>query len=79
MTVSGGMLHIDAERRAEETQEEKGYVRQEVYYGSLSRSLPLPAGVTEADITAAYKDGVLEVRVPAPKGETGTKIAVNRA
>lgn len=79
VTVSDGMLHIDAERRAEEKQEEKGYLRQEVRYGSLSRSLPLPAGVTEADITAAYKDGVLEVRVPAPKRETGKKVAISKS
>jgi HSP20 family protein len=52
LTVSGGMLHIKAERREEERREEKGYVRQEVRYGSLSRSLPLPGGVTGADITA---------------------------
>ena len=79
VTVSDGMLHIDAERRAEEEREEEGYVRHEVHYGSLSRSLPLPAGVTEGDITAAYKDGVLEVRVHAPTRETGKKIAVSRS
>lgn len=79
VTVSDGTLHIDAERHTEEQREEKGYLRQEVHYGSLSRALSLPAGVTEADITAAYKDGVLEVRIPAPKRETGTKIAISRA
>jgi len=40
-------------------------VRQELRYGSLSRSLPLPEGVTEADIAATYKAGVLEIRVPS--------------
>jgi len=52
LTVSDGMLHIQAERREAEKREEKGYLRQEVRYGSLSRLLPLPQGVTEADITA---------------------------
>jgi HSP20 family protein len=79
VTVSDGMLRIDAERHVEQVQEERDYVRQEVHYGSLSRSLPLPAGVTEAAISAAYRDGVLEVRVPAPKGETGRKIAISRS
>jgi HSP20 family protein len=77
VTVSDGMLHIDAERRKEEMQEGKGYLRQEVRYGSMSRSLPLPAGVTEADITATYKAGVLEVRIPEPKQEKPKKIAIN--
>ena len=79
LTVSHGMLHIEAERRQEEKREEKDYVRRELRYGSLSRSLPLPAGVTEADITATYKDGVLEIRIPAPKHEPAKKIAISKA
>jgi HSP20 family protein len=71
LTVSDGMLHIGAERREEEKREEKGYLRHEVRYGSLSRSLPLPEGVTEDDITATYEAGVLEIRVPEPKRGTG--------
>ncbi len=78
LTVSHGMLHIQAERREEEKREEKGYVRRELRYGSLSRSLPLPEGVTEADITATYKDGVLEIRIPAPKHEPAKKIAISK-
>jgi HSP20 family protein len=76
LTVSDGMLHIDAERREEKKTEEKGYVRQELRYGSVSRSLPLPAGVTESDITPTYKNGVLEIRVPEPKHEPAKKIAI---
>ena len=79
LTVSGGILHIEAERRVEEKREEKGYVRRELRYGSLSRSLPLPEGVTEANITATYKAGVLEIRIPEPKREPAKKIAVSKA
>ena len=79
LTVSDGMLHIEAERREEEKREEKGYLRHELRYGSLSRSLPLPEGVTEADITATYKAGVLEIRIPEPKREPAKKIAVSKA
>lgn len=79
LTVSGRMLHIEAERREEEKREEKGYVRRELRYGSLSRSLSLPEGVIEADITATYKAGVLEIRVPAPKRETAKKIEISKS
>jgi HSP20 family protein len=79
LTVSDGILHIEAERRVEEKREEKGYVRQELRYGSLSRSLPLPEGVTEADITATYTAGVLEIRIPEPKREPAKKIAISKA
>ena len=79
LTVSDGMLHIEAERREEEKREEKGYLRHELRYGSLSRSLPLPEGATAADITATYKAGVLEIRIPEPKREPAKKIAVSKA
>jgi len=79
LTVADGMLHIEAERREEEKREEKGYVRQELRYGSLSRSLPLPEGVTEADISATYNAGVLEIRIPEPKRETAKKIAISKS
>lgn len=79
LTVSDGMLHIEAERREEEEREEKGYVRRELRYGSLSRSLPLPEGVTAADVTATYKAGVLEIRVPESKREPARKIAISKS
>jgi HSP20 family protein len=79
LTVSSGMLHIEAERREEEKREEKGYLRQELRYGSFSRSLPLPEGVTADDITATYKAGVLEIRVPEPKREPARKIAISKS
>jgi len=79
LTVTDGILHIEAERREEEKREEKGYVRQELRYGALSRSLPLPEGVTAADITATYKAGVLEIRIPEPKRGPAKKIAISKA
>ena len=81
MTVAEGMLRIHAERRQEEKTEREGYLRQELRQGTFSRSLPLPKGVTEADITAGYKQGILEIRVPMPKvtePET-TKVPVETA
>jgi HSP20 family protein len=78
LTVLDGMLRIDAERREEEKQEEKGYIRRELRYGSFSRTLPLPDGVSEKDIKATYKDGILEVRVPVPETKSlpATKIPI---
>jgi HSP20 family molecular chaperone IbpA len=32
--------------------------------------------VTEADITANYKDGILEIRIPTPKVEAAKKIPI---
>lgn len=81
VTVAEGMLYIQAERRREEKVEGRGYLRQELRTGSFSRSLPLPKDVTEADITATYRHGILEVRVQMPKAAEpeATKIPVKTA
>ena len=82
ITVADGVLHLSA-KREERTEEERpdGY-RSEFRYGHLTRDLRLPEGATEADVTATYKDGILEVRVPAPKPpepEPPKKIEISRA
>lgn len=76
LTVSDGMLHISAERHEEVKVEKRAYVRQEMHHGSFERVLPLPDGVTEPDITASYRDGILEIRVPTPGLEPGRKIPI---
>ncbi|HEX4981020.1 MAG TPA: Hsp20/alpha crystallin family protein [Ilumatobacteraceae bacterium] len=79
LTVSDGMLRIEAERREEEKTEEKNYVRQELRYGSFTRVLPLPEGVSESDVKAHYENGILEIRIPTPKVEpTAVKIPIEK-
>lgn len=70
LTVSDGMLRISAERRTEEKEEGEGYLRRELRRGSFSRSLPLPEAVSESDINASYKDGILEIRIALPEEVT---------
>jgi HSP20 family protein len=41
-----------------------GFTRHEMRYGSFTRTLPLTDGATESEITASYKDGILQIRVP---------------
>jgi HSP20 family protein len=81
VTVSEGMLRIHAERREEDKSEGKGYLRHELRRGAFSRNLSLPKGVTEADITASYKHGILEIRIPMPEAKEpeSTKIPVETA
>jgi len=60
VTVDGGTLTIRAERR----EEHKEPHRSEFRYGSLSRSVKLPAPPDPKDVTASYDQGILEVSVP---------------
>ncbi len=63
ITISDNSLRIRAERREESRDESDGY-RTEFRYGLFERIIPLPAGINEEQVRAAYKDGILEVRVP---------------
>ncbi len=67
ITVSDHTLRLRVERREESTSDEKGVKRSEFRYGSFSRAVPLPAGASEKDVNATYKDGILEVRIPIDK------------
>lgn len=79
ISVSDQTLHIRAERRQEKKLEENGQYRSEFHYGSFGRSVPLPAGATEADVKASYKDGILEVRIPVDSSKAeARKIPVQR-
>jgi len=81
ISVVEGELHIRGERREESEQKEKGSYRSEFRYGSFYRSVPLPKGVKDGDITATYKDGVLEIKAPVPQASAETppqKIQITR-
>ena len=79
LTVADGMLTIEAERHEDKQVEEKGYLCRELRHGSFTRTLPLPTKATEADIKANYKDGILEIRVPAPKAVPTKKIPIGKS
>jgi HSP20 family protein len=73
VTVNGPILTIRAERR----QQDNGPYRSEFRYGSLVRTIRLPARVDAADVTARYDKGVLEVSVPVSEVKPeGTQIPI---
>ena len=77
--ITDHALHIRAQRRQETKTEEHGRYRSEFHYGSFSRTIPLPAGVSTSDIQATYKDGILKVRVPSEKAAAeASRIPVHR-
>lgn len=80
IAVENGNLRISAHREERSEHQEKDSYRSEFRYGSFDRTIPLPAGATAADVTATYKDGVLEIRVPVGPEVTPTprKVEVTR-
>lgn len=76
ISVTGNQLTITGERKHEEKKEEKDYFSQEVQYGKFARTLTLPEGVDADKVKANYKDGVLQITMPAPKGVAVKKIQI---
>jgi HSP20 family protein len=79
VTVDNGMLHLSATHREEKEVEERGYFRRELRSGTYMRTLPLPEGVTDADIKPTFTNGILEIRVPAPEMALAKKIPITKA
>lgn len=76
ITVADGMLHVQAERTENKEDRDKSGFRSEFRYGRFERTLPLPAGASVDDVSATYKDGLLEVRVPRREVPPSTKATV---
>ncbi len=74
--LDDNVLTVSGEReRAQEHSSERFY-RFERRFGTFSRSVTLPAGVSESDIVAKYNDGVLEIRVPKPEEQKPKRIQI---
>jgi HSP20 family protein len=64
--VTDDTLTIQGERKHEKKEEREGYVYSECAHGSFYRAIPLPEGVDASKVTAEFRNGVLEVAMPAP-------------
>jgi HSP20 family protein len=64
VSVEDGQLRISGERKQEKEEKGKKFHRVERSYGSFMRSFALPENVDESKLSADYKDGVLNVRIP---------------
>lgn len=60
ISVADNVLSITAERQ--EAVSDKG--RSEFHYGSFVRRVSLPKGAREEQMSASYRDGILEITVP---------------
>ena len=71
-----GSLTITGERtRTNETSNDRFY-RFERRYGTFTRTIGLPQGVSEDAIQASYDSGVLEIHVPKPEQAKPHRIQV---
>ena len=76
ITFENNVLTIKGERKVEEVSRRESFQRMERQYGAFSRSFTVPATVDATRITAAYKEGVLTVRLPQREDAKPKQITV---
>lgn len=64
--VTDDTVTIRGERRQEQEERRAGYYHSERSYGYFCRSIPLPEGAEADKAEANFRDGVLEITMPAP-------------
>jgi len=74
--LEDGALTICATREREQKVEDGRYYRFERRFGSFSRTIGLPQGVSDTDVKAQYENGVLEVHVAKPEQPKPRKIEI---
>ncbi len=79
VSLMENVLTVKGERRADHDTADKDYFVREVAYGAFQRSFALPEGVDAGQVEAKHVNGMLEMRVPAPRAATPRMIEVKAA
>jgi HSP20 family protein len=79
VSLMDNVLTVKGERKANHDTSGKDYFVREVAYGAFQRTVALPEGVDAAHVEAKCANGMLEVRVPAPRAATPRTIEVKAA
>ena len=71
--ITDDAIKIRGERRQEKEENKDGYYRSERSYGSFYREIPLPGRVNRDEANATFRNGVLEITMPAPARQSGSQ------
>lgn len=77
VTIEGNQVTINAElKRDTERKDGEGVLRSERYFGSAFRSFTLPVELDEAESTAKFENGVLELTLAKKAAHVGKKLTI---
>jgi HSP20 family protein len=76
ISVDEASVTISGQFKRGESSRAENYVHSERYYGSFSRTLPLPARVKPEEARATYRNGILTVHMPKSEGERRHRIKI---
>jgi len=79
LEIENGALHLSGERTHVEERKDRGYLHTERFYGRFERYLPLPDSIDKDNVEAAYKNGVLKIKIAKHPDAAPRKIEVKAA
>jgi HSP20 family protein len=74
--VTEDAVTIRGERHRAQDEERDGVYRSERSYGAFHRTIALPPGTSTDQVKASFKNGVLEIRVPAAPAAAGRPVEI---
>jgi HSP20 family protein len=77
--IDGNLVQIDAETKSEKEFKDNGgkLLRNERYYGAVSRAFSLSQDVDETKAVAKYEDGVLTLELPKKTTTASKRLTIN--
>ena len=76
--VEDNLLTVTAERERTDEVSRENYHRVERRFGTFTRSVGLPPGISEDGIKASFHEGVLEIHVPKPEQSKPKRIQIGK-
>jgi HSP20 family protein len=76
--LEGDALIVTAERERTDRVKQDGFYRFERRFGTFTRTVGVPQGTTDADVSASYEHGVLELHVRKPEQQKPRKIEIGK-
>lgn len=75
--VMADRVAISGERKSETKSEADGSIRSEFRYGKFQRVIPLSSRIQNTNVTADYRDGILNLTLPKLEEEKNKVVKVN--
>ncbi|MGV0104599.1 Hsp20/alpha crystallin family protein [Nostoc sp. DSM 114160] len=75
--VTQDAVRVFGERKSQTQTENNGTTKSEFYYGKFQRVIPLSARIQNTNVTADYKDGILNLTLPKSEQEKNKVVKVN--
>lgn len=76
ISITNDMVTVRGERKKDEEVPAQDYFHQECYWGPFSRSIILPMDVDSENASAAFKNGILTIRLPKAEKVKTKKIRI---